>query len=294
MSWTSQKSPQERMDCNDLYITSLNSGSNGNCYYVGNSEEAVLIDAGISCREIEKRMLRLNLSMTKVKALFISHEHSDHIKGVCTLAKKYQLPVYITSGTLRNCRFDLNPGLVKNLSSHSKTQIGRLTVTAFPKIHDAIEPHSFMVSCGDTHVGVFTDLGAVCGELTKYFKQCHAAFLEANYDEQMLQNGGYPYFLKQRICGGRGHLSNRQALELFNTHRPPHLSHLLLSHLSKDNNNPELVKSLFNGHAGNTEIIVASRHEETAVFVVSAKSPASKAFATLNYSNPQLQLALGV
>jgi phosphoribosyl 1,2-cyclic phosphodiesterase len=261
---------------------------------VGNSEEAVLIDAGISCREIEKRMLRLNLSMEKVKALFISHEHSDHIKGVCTLAKKYQLPVYITSGTLRNCRFDLNAGLVRNLSSHSKTQIGRLVVTAFPKIHDAIEPHSFMVSCGNTHVGVFTDLGAVCGELTKYFKLCHAAFLEANYDEQMLSNGGYPYFLKQRICGGRGHLSNTQALELFSTHRSPHLSHLLLSHLSKDNNDPQLVKTLFDGHAAGTEIIVASRHEETAVFVVSAKSHATKEIGRRGYSGPQLQLALGV
>lgn len=292
MSLTLQKSPQERMDCNDLYITSLNSGSNGNCYYVGNSDEAVLIDAGISCREIEKRMLRLNLSMNKVKALFISHEHSDHIKGVCTLAKKYRLPVYITSGTLRNCRFDLNSGLVKNLVSHSRTQIGRLTVTAFPKIHDAIEPHSFMVSCGDTHVGVFTDLGAVCGELTKYFKLCQAAFLETNYDEQMLRNGSYPYFLKQRICGGRGHLSNRQALELFNTHRHPQLSHLLLSHLSKDNNDPQLVKALFDGHAAGTEIIVASRHQETDVFVVSANAPASTGNPLKAYSSPQLQLAL--
>lgn len=282
------------MDCNDLYITSLNSGSNGNCYYVGNSEEAVLIDAGISCREIEKRMLRLNLSMKKVKALFISHEHSDHIKGVCSLAKKYQLPVYITSGTLRNCRFDLDPALIRNLSSHSKTKVGRLLVTAFPKIHDAIEPHSFMVSCGNTHVGVFTDLGAVCGELTKYFKLCHAAFLEANYDEQMLNSGAYPYFLKQRICGGRGHLSNRQALELFNTHRAPHLSHLLLSHLSKDNNDPQLVKAMFDGHARGTEVIVASRHEETAVFVVSAKSTAVTQNAPRGYSGPQLQLALGV
>ena len=282
------------MDCNNLYITSLNSGSNGNCYYVGNSEEAVLIDAGISCREIEKRMQRLNLSMTKVKALFISHEHSDHIKGVCTLAKKYQLPVYITPGTLRNCRFILAPGLIRNLISHSKTQIGSLVVTAFPKIHDASEPHSFMVSCGDTHVGVFTDLGAVCGELTKHFKLCHAAFLEANYDESMLANGSYPYFLKQRICGGRGHLSNRQALELFNSHKPAHMSHLLLSHLSKDNNNPALVKALFDEHAKGTEIIVASRHEETAVFVVSSTLRSLNGTARAMYSDPGVQLTLAV
>jgi phosphoribosyl 1,2-cyclic phosphodiesterase len=282
------------MDCNNLYITSLNSGSNGNCYYVGNSEEAVLIDAGISCREIEKRMQRLNLSMSKVKALFISHEHSDHIKGVCTLAKKYQLPVYITPGTLRNCRFILEEGLIRTLRSHSKTQIGNLVVTAFPKIHDASEPHSFMVSCGDTHVGVFTDLGAVCGELTKHFKLCDAAFLEANYDEQMLNNGSYPYFLKQRICGGRGHLSNREALELFNTHKPAHMSHLLLSHLSKDNNNPQLVKDLFDAHAKGTEIIIASRHEETAVFVVSSTPRSLSGTVRAVYSNPGVQLTLAV
>lgn len=282
------------MDCNNLYITSLNSGSNGNCYYVGNSEEAVLIDAGISCREIEKRMLRLNLSMSKVKALFISHEHSDHIKGVCTLAKKYQLPVYITSGTLRNCRFNLEPGLVRDLSSHSKTKIGSLLVTAFPKIHDASEPHSFMVSCGDTHVGVFTDLGAVCGELTRHFKLCHAAFLEANYDEQMLSSGSYPYFLKQRICGGRGHLSNREALQLFTSHKPAYMSHLLLSHLSKDNNDPELVRALFEGEAKGTQVIVASRHQETDVFVVSAGPRSSNGTSLPAYSGQGVQLALEV
>ncbi len=294
MFLTSLRSQHARMDCNDLYITSLNSGSNGNCYYVGNNEEAVLIDAGISCREIEKRMLRLNLSMRKVKSLFISHEHSDHIKGVCTLAKKYQLPVYITPGTLTNCRFDLESGLVKNLSSHSRTTIGRLVITAFPKIHDAIEPHSFMVSCGNTHVGVFTDLGAVCGELTKYFSMCNAAFLETNYDEHMLRSGSYPYFLKQRICGGRGHLSNRQALELFNNHRAAHLSHLLLSHLSKDNNDPQLVQTLFEEHAAGTAIIVASRHQETPVFVVSGVPRASTVFSPPGYSGPPVQLALEV
>ncbi|MDB5021624.1 MAG: fold metallo-hydrolase [Pedobacter sp.] len=263
------------MDCNDLHIASLNSGSNGNCYYVGNSTEAVLIDAGISCRETEKRMLRLGLSMKKVKALFISHEHSDHIKGVCVLAKKYKLPVYITPGTLRNCRFELGPERVHNLESYATHQFGSLIVTAFPKIHDASEPHSFTVSCGETCVGVFTDLGAVCEQLTKHFKHCHAAFLEANYDEDMLNNGNYPFFLKQRIRGGSGHLSNREALQLFLDHKPAHMSHLLLSHLSKDNNNPELVKDLFELHAEGTKIIVASRYEETDVHIISSRLHAS-------------------
>jgi phosphoribosyl 1,2-cyclic phosphodiesterase len=282
------------MDCNDLHIASLNSGSNGNCYYVGNRTEAVLIDAGISCREIEKRMLRLGLSMKKVKALFISHEHSDHIKGVCVLAKKYRLPVYITPGTLRGCRFNLEFELVHNLESHSTHQFGSLIVKAFPKIHDASEPHSFTVSCGDTRVGIFTDLGAVCEQLTKHFKDCHAAFLEANYDEDMLNNGNYPYFLKNRISGGSGHLSNRQALQLFLDHKPAYMSHLLLSHLSKDNNNPELVKDLFELHADGTKIIVASRYEETEIHVISSVPHASKESFSKGPQGPPVQYSLEV
>lgn len=282
------------MDCNDLHIASLNSGSNGNCYYVGNSTEAVLIDAGISCRETEKRMLRLGLSMRKVKALFISHEHSDHIKGVCVLAKKYQLPVYITAGTLRNCRFDLPPFLLHDLQSYTTHQFGNLIVTAFPKIHDASEPHSFTVSCGDTRVGIFTDLGAVCEQLTKHFRDCHAAFLEANYDEDMLNNGNYPYFLKRRISGGNGHLSNRQALQLFLDHKPAYMSHLLLSHLSKDNNRPELVKDLFELHANGTKIIVASRYEETDVHVISSTPHASAESSSRNRQGPPVQYSLEV
>jgi phosphoribosyl 1,2-cyclic phosphodiesterase len=120
---------------------------------------------------------------------------------------------------------------------------------------------------------VFTDIGAPCEHLIKHFQQCHAAFLEANYDEQMLEQGRYPYYLKKRIRGGHGHLSNTQALELFKTHKPAYMSHLLLSHLSKDNNNPELVLNLFNQHAGDTKIIVASRHEETEVYYISQTAP---------------------
>src|SRR5687768_116180 len=100
-----------------LFITSLNSGSNGNCYYVGNDTEAILVDAGISCRETEKRMKRLGLSMDKVQAIFVSHEHSDHIRGIPVLAKKYSLPVYITPGTLRYCNFNLEPQVVHTFSA---------------------------------------------------------------------------------------------------------------------------------------------------------------------------------
>jgi len=255
-----------------LYITSLNSGSNGNCYYVGNEHEAVLIDVGISCRETERRMLRLDLSMQKVKAIFISHEHSDHIRGLPILAKKYQLPVYITTATMQYGRLLLEDHLVKPFRGYEPVQVGGLSVTAFPKFHDAAEPHSFVVSCNNVNVGVFTDIGAPCQHLITHFKQCHAAFLEANYDEQMLAQGSYPYHLKRRITSGRGHLSNKQALELFTTHRPEFMSLLLLSHLSKDNNCPNLARDMFLPHAGKTQVIVASRYEETPVYAIKGQA----------------------
>ena len=116
------------------------------------------------------------------------------------------------------------------------------------------------------NVGIFTDIGFPCKHVINHFKKCHAAFLESNYDEEMLDTGSYPYYLKTRIRGGMGHLSNIQALELFNTHRPSYMSHLFLSHLSKNNNCPKLVEQLFNAHAGETYVEVASRYHQTQVF----------------------------
>ena len=249
-----------------LFIASLNSGSNGNCYYVGNERDAVLIDAGISCRETENRMKRIGLSMNKVRAIFISHEHSDHIRGVEVLAKKHGLPVYITPLTYRHGGLMIDSTRVVSFADGESVNVGSLTVTAFSKQHDAAHPHSFMVSYNNINVGVFTDIGIACNNLTTYFKQCHAAFLEANYDEDMLENGRYPYHLKRRIRGGSGHLSNRQALDVFINHRGPLLTHLLLAHLSRDNNDPALVQNLFQTHAGNIRVVVASRYEASAVY----------------------------
>ena len=250
-----------------LFVTSLNSGSNGNCYYMGNENEAILVDAGISCRETEKRMKRLRLSMDKVKAIFISHEHSDHIKGLETLSKKYQLPVYITRQTLYNCgELKLEKPLIMPFEAYQNISFGNLSVIPFFKLHDAADPHSFIIECNKIKVGVFTDIGSSCEHVIKNFQQCDAAFLEANYDEKMLNDGAYPYHLKKRISGGLGHLSNTQALELFLKYKPSFMSHLFLSHLSKNNNTPQLVQDLFNSYAGEVEIIVASRFEETAVY----------------------------
>lgn len=249
-----------------LFITSLNSGSNGNCYYAGNENEAVLIDAGISCREIERRMKKLNLKVTKIKAVFVSHEHSDHIKGIETLSKKYQIPVYITEATLLNAGLKLEKHLIMPFCAYQLITIGSITITPFPKIHDASDPNSFIVDCNKIKVGIFTDIGSSCEHVIKHFQQCNAAFLEANYDEKMLNDGNYPNHLKKRISGGLGHLSNTRALDLFIRYKPSFMSHLFLSHLSKNNNDPELVKNLFNTHADGVEIIIASRYEETPVY----------------------------
>ena len=251
-----------------IYIASLNSGSNGNCYYLANEEDAILVDVGLNCRETEKRMARLGLSMDKVRAIFISHEHSDHICGLPVIARKYQLPVYITPGTRLGGRLSLQDELVRSFNAHECINIGELVVTAFPKLHDASEPHSFIVSCRDVTVGVFTDIGFPCENLIRYFRKCNAAFLEANYDDEMLDNGRYPYFLKKRIRGGQGHLSNRQALELFTSCRTSNMSHLILSHLSRDNNSPDLVFELFKDSAGQTEIVIASRDRETEIYCI--------------------------
>ncbi len=253
-----------------LFISSLNSGSNGNCYYVGNDQEAVLIDAGLSCRQTEIRLQRLRLSMQRVKAIFISHEHTDHISGLTHLARKYELPVFITPKTRQRSRLIGDEFAMHPFQGYEPVWIGGLCVTAFPKHHDACDPHSFLIAGQGINVGVFTDIGAPCQPLIDHFSQCHAAFLEANYDEDLLEKGRYPYFLKQRIRGGQGHLSNQQALALFQNHKPDFMSHVLLAHLSKENNSPQLLRDLFTPHTGNTELIVASRDAETPVFQITA------------------------
>lgn len=254
-----------------LYISSLNSGSNANCYYIGNEQEAVLVDAGLSCRETEKRMKQLGLSPEKVKALFISHEHSDQITGMAGLSRKYQLPVYITAGTLKNSSVPVDESLVRNFRHEKAVMIGGLCVLPFRKSHDANDPHSFMISGNGVNIGVITDIGYACKRVIHYFGQCHAAFLESNYCDTMLAEGNYPYHLKKRISSDEGHLSNAQALELFQQYRSPELQLLLLSHLSKNNNSPAVVEKLFAPHVGNVQMVVASRYAASEVYHIENK-----------------------
>jgi len=253
-----------------LFVASLNSGSNGNCYYIGNQNEAILIDAGISCRETERRLKRLGLSLSNVKAIFVTHEHADHIHGIPSIHKKFKIPVYITTRTLLKAQ--LRKAEAYNFNAYEAVSIGDITVRAFPILHDATDPHNFIISNKDVNVGVFTDIGDITDHVIQNFKQCHAAFLESNYDDELLETGRYPIALKNRIRGGFGHLSNLQAARLFTEHKPDFMSHLFLGHLSRNNNSPRIVQNLFDSISDHTEIVVASRYKETKLFSIQSNS----------------------
>jgi len=253
-----------------LQIASLNSGSNGNCYYIANENEAILVDVGISLREIERRMLRIGINMQKVKAIFITHEHIDHVRGVEATSRRYSVPVYISEGTLRNSQIRIDAELIRSFEAHKPIAVGNLAVTGFSKRHDAADPYSFVVEGNGVTIGVLTDIGSVCDNVRSYFKCCHAAFLESNYDVDMLANGRYPAFLKERIAGDHGHLSNAQALDLFVNHKAGYMSLVMPAHLSRDNNNAKLVHDLFTKHAGNTKVVVASRDTASPVYTITA------------------------
>jgi phosphoribosyl 1,2-cyclic phosphodiesterase len=273
-----------------LFVASLNSGSNGNCYYIGDMESAVLIDCGLSCRETERRMKRLGLSMKKVKGIFITHEHADHIFGLQTISKRYRIPVYLSSKTRRSFNPRISEDLIHHFEEHQPIQCGEISIVPFPKLHDAADPYSVVVQNESVKVGVFTDIGSVSEHVINYFKQCHAVFLESNYDEEMLRNGTYPWVLKERIRSDAGHLSNEQALKLFRDHRPEFMTHLFLSHLSQHNNSPRLVKNLFETVADGVRIIIAPRYKETPLYHIRGGVKSRLATSQSQTESFQLQL----
>lgn len=223
----------------------LASGSNGNCYYIENNNEAVLIDAGISSKQILKRMNEKNINLSKIKALFITHEHSDHIRGVNVFSKKTKIPIFINRNTYVNSKINLSSDLINIIDSDSTTKVGNLVIKSFRKSHDGVEPVSFIVKYKSKVVSVLTDIGKPCENVEKAVNQSDIIFLETNYDHKMLEEGNYPYFLKQRILGVNGHLSNDDAFELVSNNSSSNLKYLILSHLSENHNDPSLVFDKF-------------------------------------------------
>lgn len=242
------------------------SGSNGNCYYVAKDDSAILIDAGINSKHMHLRMYNLGILPTQIKAIFITHEHSDHTRGLSVFAKKYNLPVYITKGSYDGTRLHLPSHLVHIISPNQVVEIGGLKVYGIPKYHDAKEPCSFLVSDGTYNIGVLTDIGRPCENVQHVIQHSDVLLLESNYDEEMLRTGRYSYFLKNRISSGWGHLSNRVAVELFNAYKTDRLKHLILTHLSGENNTVDLVQQTFEPHCERIQLHVATRYQETELF----------------------------
>lgn len=249
-----------------LKYCSIASGSNGNCYYVASGEDAVLVDIGINTKHVEIRMARLGIQPDSIKAIFITHEHTDHIRGLSVFCKRYQIAVYLTEGTLKGSKLNLPEHLVHIIMPDAETQIGALTVVGVPKFHDAKEPCSFMVTDGCLNIGILTDIGRGCDHTSGVIAQADVLLLESNFDEEMLDKGRYSYFLKNRIKSGWGHISNAVALELFLNHRSPRLKHLILGHLSGQNNTIDIVQQTFEAHCQTMKLSIATREEETVLF----------------------------
>lgn len=218
-------------------VTVLSSGSCGNSTVFSSDGASVMIDAGLSCRELERRMSSFGLDPSDIAALMLTHEHTDHMRGARRFCSKYEIPVYGTDGTL-----SLTPleGVeLRPISDRHAFEVDHLSITPFPIKHLAAEPVAFSVSDNGTKLSIVSDLGCVTPKVTEALMSSNVIMIEANYDDEMLVNGTYPDFLKRTIRGDHGHLSNDDAATLCSHVLSDVTSTVVLLHLSKENNTPE-------------------------------------------------------
>jgi len=230
----------------DLVVASLSSGSKGNCTYVGDKTSGVLIDCGPSTKKILSLMDSVGLGDAPIDAVLVTHEHSDHIGAARVLSKKLArrygvgVPFYMTPGTLKGANPKSIPDGVELISAGESFQVKHLEIDPFTVPHDVEDPVAFRVSVGEASAAVVTDLGRPTALVAQKLQDVDVLVLEYNHDEQMLLEGPYPWALKQRIRSNHGHLSNAQASELLARGATDKLKHLVLAHLSDENNSPEL------------------------------------------------------
>ncbi|MDR1683221.1 MAG: MBL fold metallo-hydrolase [Candidatus Symbiothrix sp.] len=228
-----------------LRFLSLASGSSGNCYYIGTPEYGILLDAGISCRSIRKTLKEYGVGMEQIMAVFVTHDHADHIKSVGSLGEQCGIPIYATqavhNGIENSCYIDEKLYLSRRvLEKEQPVQIKDFKITAFEVPHDATDCVGYLVQYKDQKCVLATDVGHISETVASYAKIANHLIIETNYDSEMLQNGKYPEFLKDRITNGNGHLCNTQTAEFLAANFDLHLRNIWLCHLSKDNNHPEL------------------------------------------------------
>jgi len=230
---------------NVLRFLSLASGSSGNCYYLGTLEYGILFDAGIACRSIKKILKENGIELEQVMALFITHDHIDHIKSVGNLGERFGIPVYATQAVhegIEDSRFVDQP-LVSSRRMIRKDEpvaIRGFTVTAFDVPHDARDCVGYTINYKEDTIVLATDVGHISDTVGAHIRLANHLILEANYDREMLMNGRYPAFLKERIMNGTGHLCNTETADFLANNFRSHLRNIWLCHLSRENNHPEL------------------------------------------------------
>lgn len=228
-----------------MRMVSIASGSSGNCIYIGSDDTHILVDAGISNKRIQQGLNEIGLSGNDVDGIFITHEHSDHIKGLGVLSRKFHIPVYGTRETLDEIAAskslgDFDRELLTPICPDVDFTLGDLNVRPFKIDHDAANPVAYRVMCGEKAVAVATDMGHFDQYIIDHLQGLDALLLESNHDVRMLETGPYPYYLKRRILGDHGHLSNENAGRLLNFVLHDKLKKIFLGHLSKENNYEEL------------------------------------------------------
>lgn len=228
-----------------MRLCSIASGSSGNCIYVGDDHTHLLVDTGISKKRIDQGLTTLGIKGEEVEGILITHEHIDHIQGLGVFSRKYHVPVYATRGTIAGIRACkslgmLPEGLLHEVEVDCKFGIGTLEITPFAISHDANEPSGYRVENGNKAVAVATDLGKYDPYIVQNLSALNAVVLEANHDIHMLEVGPYPYPLKRRVMGDKGHLSNESSGKLLCDILHDDLQYVILGHLSKENNYEEL------------------------------------------------------
>lgn len=230
---------------NKIRFLSLASGSSGNCYYLGYGDYGILIDAGIGIRTIKKTLKEFNISMDSIRGVFITHDHADHIKAVGHLGKKLHIPIYTTAriheGINRSyCMTEKIYSCVRHIEKEVPIELNDFRIEAFEVPHDGTDNVGYCIEIANKTFSFLTDLGEITDLAASYINKANYLILESNYDEEMLKMGTYPIYLKQRISGKNGHLSNKAAAEFLAKNINPELKYIWLCHLSKDNNHPEL------------------------------------------------------
>lgn len=228
-----------------MIFCSLASGSSGNCYYIGNQKHGLLIDVGISARRIKVCMNNLGLPIDNIRGILITHDHIDHTKASGMLARKLHLPIYATQKTwerMKQLTFlgELPNELWRAVEPQTRFEIEDFEIEAFRVSHDAADTVGYQLHIDGKSATVATDLGFIHPDSTRYFTSAELLVIESNYDEKMLLNGRYPAHLKARIKSDRGHLCNDHTAQFLAEHYHPGISHVLLGHLSADNNHPDV------------------------------------------------------